>query len=290
MAAKSKELQFRPLEADEIEVRVAQCKKNGLSLLLYKDARCDMRMLDETVGAENWECSYEEIHNALYCSVRLYDAEHDRWVSKEDCGIPSNMDGTKGEASDAFKRACFKWGIGRELYTAPFIWITSDDCEIKYAGKDSKGKDRYTCYDRFSVKSIDIKDGKICGLTIWNENLRRVVWSNQKSGSNRGKNGSSDESDVVSKAEFVKVVTDAQIGEYYEHVNEFAELCGRDSMDVQDAVMNCTSMRSNGAAAEVESWTPEQMKDAMGQLNAWIDKAKAADKIADDLADEDIPF
>lgn len=175
-------IKFRPLEADEIEVRVAQAKENGVSLLLYKDARCDMRMLDEAVGAENWECDYQEIHNALYCTVRIFDSERGAWVAKQDCGVPSNMEGLKGESSDAFKRACFKWGIGRELYTAPFIWAGAGNCTIKQ-GKNGNP----ACYDRFSVKSITTEDGRIRSLTIWNDTLRKVAWSNEgqaPSGSN----------------------------------------------------------------------------------------------------------
>lgn len=110
---------FRTLKADEIECRVNQISDDGFTLLLYKDARCDMNMLDETVGAENWARDHKEVKGNLYCGVAIYDAVKNEWVVKWDCGTESNTEKQKGEASDSFKRACVNWGIGRELYTAP---------------------------------------------------------------------------------------------------------------------------------------------------------------------------
>lgn len=154
------ELKFRELRADEIDCRVAQIKENGLSLLLYKDARCDMNILDETVGAMNWQRSHGR-ENAN-CTVSIYDPDKKMWVSKEDTGTESNTEAEKGLASDSFKRACFNWGIGRELYTAPFIWVSADKCDIK----NRNGKP--ACYDKFEVLSIAYKDGKISDLEIYN--------------------------------------------------------------------------------------------------------------------------
>lgn len=135
------ELKFRDLRADEIEVRVGMAKQNGVSLLLYKNARCDMNILDETVGANQWQRKHYECKNNLYCSVGIKFP--DGWIWKDDCGAESNMEKQKGEASDAFKRACVNWGIGRELYTSPFIWIGSDACEIKQNGN------KFYCKDTF---------------------------------------------------------------------------------------------------------------------------------------------
>lgn len=123
-------MNFRKLRADEIECRVGTEKKNpdgsvkGCSILLYKDARCDMRLLDEVVGQMNWKREHRSIDGRLYCTVSIYDKERGEWVSKEDVGVESRTEAEKGQASDAFKRSCFNWGIGRELYTAPFIWIS----------------------------------------------------------------------------------------------------------------------------------------------------------------------
>ena len=117
---------FRDLRADEIECRVAQAKENGVSLLLYKDARCDQNILDETVGPMNWQRSH--LRENANCVVSIWDDKKQWWVSKEDTGTESTTEKEKGLASDSFKRACFNWGVGRELYTAPFIWVKADGC------------------------------------------------------------------------------------------------------------------------------------------------------------------
>lgn len=125
----------RLLRADEIECRVGQVKKDGsgCSLLLYKDARVDMRVLDETVGHGNWMRSHRLVGNNLYCCVSIWSNELGMWIAKEDVGVESKTEKEKGEASDAFKRACFNWGIGRELYTAPFVWINYTEEEKRGA-------------------------------------------------------------------------------------------------------------------------------------------------------------
>ena len=128
----NKGLVFRPLKADEIECKVSMVRENGIQLLLYKTARTDMTLLDETIGAYNWKCSYQEIKGNMYCTISIYDEDKKEWIDKQDCGVESAFgDKEKGEASDAFKRAGFKVGIGRELYSSPFIWIGADKCTIK---------------------------------------------------------------------------------------------------------------------------------------------------------------
>lgn len=165
---------FRYLRADEIECRVGICRENGLSLLLYKDARCDARILDETVGPDNWQNEFYCCKNTLFCKVGIRVDRGEgfaEWVWKDDAGSPSNMEAEKGEASDAFKRACFKWGIGRELYTAPFIWVHGDKVAI------TKGKSgQWTCNEKFQVAKIAIYDGMITGLRIVN-GIGAVVFS-----------------------------------------------------------------------------------------------------------------
>lgn len=140
---------IRLLRADEIECRVGATYDNLVSLLLYKDARVDMRILDETFGPDNWKRTHEVVNDNLFCTVSIWDAEKKEWVGKQDVGVESNTEAVKGEASDSFKRACFNWGIGRELYSAPNIWIEIGACD-----KNSKGKIK----TRFSVQSIDYND------------------------------------------------------------------------------------------------------------------------------------
>ena len=158
-------LQFRKLRANEIEARVQSVKANGLVLLLYKDARCDMKLLDETVGPMNWQKEY--LRDNSNCRVSIWDVEKKQWVSKEDTGTESNTEKEKGKASDSFKRACFNWGIGRELYSAPFIWIPAERCNIKQSGN------KYICNDKFRVEKITYDDdGNIDGLSIMNDTAR----------------------------------------------------------------------------------------------------------------------
>lgn len=161
---------FRKLRADEIECRIGQIKTTGLTLLLYKDARCDMNILDETVGCMNW--IREHTRDNRNCIVSIYDEDKKEWVSKEDTGTESNTEAEKGLASDSFKRACVNWGIGRELYTAPFIWIKGEDCNLQFTSGD-----RVKCYDKFVVVKITYTDsGDIDGLCIRNENTGKNVF------------------------------------------------------------------------------------------------------------------
>lgn len=157
---------FRDLTEKEIECRIGMVKDKGLSLLLYKDARVDMNLLDEVVGSANWQREHYEVKGNLYCRVGIkLDGE---WVWKSDCGTESNAEAQKGEASDSFKRACVNWGIGRELYTAPFIWVPANACTI----------DNKKCYDEFFVEKIIIKEKKITAIAIWNKTkgCRAFVW------------------------------------------------------------------------------------------------------------------
>ena len=157
---------FRDLTADDIEVRVQSVKHTGVVLLLYKNARVDMNILDETVGAENWQREHYECKGNLFCRVGLRTVEKDgsgvEWVWKSDCGVESNTEAQKGEASDSFKRACFNWGIGRELYTSPFIWVGDRKCNIV----DGK------CYDKFVVEKIVIENKQITAISIINNSLK----------------------------------------------------------------------------------------------------------------------
>lgn len=167
---------IRLLKADEIECRIATINEKGLSLLLYKDARVDQRILDETFGIFGWKRSHQCIDGNLYCTVEIYDKDSGEWISKQDVGTMSYSEKEKGQASDSFKRACFNWGIGRELYTAPFIWIPAGTAAIQSKESDSRNKEKkYYCYDRFSVSSIEYNgDREISSLVIVNEKGQAV--------------------------------------------------------------------------------------------------------------------
>lgn len=144
-------MEFRKLKAEEIDVRVGNVSANGYSLLLYKDARCDMNILDETVGCENWQRDHKEIKGNLYCGVAIWSEKTSQWIWKWDCGTESNTEKEKGEASDSFKRACFNLGIGRELYTSPIIKV---GCPCEKVGNAYKIPDTEK-YRKFKVKEIE---------------------------------------------------------------------------------------------------------------------------------------
>lgn len=161
---------FRLLRANEIDCRVSTVSEKGVSLLLYKDARCDQNILDETVGSMNW-MRHHSRDNAN-CIVSIWDEDKKIWVEKEDTGSESNTEKEKGLASDSFKRACFNWGIGRELYTAPFIWISAGNVRLE----EYKGK--MTTRDRFTLTEIGYDEaGNINALEIRNDSLKKIVYT-----------------------------------------------------------------------------------------------------------------
>lgn len=164
---------FRLLRADEIEVRVSQVSEKGAALLLYKNARCDMNILDETVGVANWQRKHYDCKGNLFCSVGIRIGNE--WIWKDDCGEESNQSAEKGEASDSFKRACVNWGIGRELYTAPFLWVSAEKTQITKRG------DKYACKDRFTVEKIVYDDQRrIVGVSILNGQKQRACVAQKK--------------------------------------------------------------------------------------------------------------
>lgn len=171
---------FRRLLPHEIDVRIGQAiqtpKWQGVSLLLYKNARVDMDILDESVGSTNWQRYHEVVNGNLYCTVSIWDEAKGQWVSKSDCGVESNTEKEKGEASDAFKRACVNWGIGRELYTAPKDMLISCELDEKKKPKDKKLK--------FYVSHIAYEGSKITELTIVNQD-GEALYNFPKKGTNK---------------------------------------------------------------------------------------------------------
>lgn len=146
-------MKFRALKASEIDCRIQSIGQNktgavGTTILLYKDARVDMNILDETVGAMNWQREHSVVNGNLYCTISIWDEVKEQWISKSDVGTESNTEKEKGQASDSFKRAGFNWGIGRELYSAPFVYIQLDKSE--YIERNGK----LTSNAKFKVKDI----------------------------------------------------------------------------------------------------------------------------------------
>lgn len=219
-------MNFRTLQANEIECRVGTQDKSlkWCTLLLYKDARVDQRLLDEVVGATRWQRSHELIDGQLFCTVSIYDADTKQWVSKQDVGTESNTEKEKGRASDAFKRACFNWGIGRELYTAPFICIKDLNANDFNSGKLKMG--------RFKVKSIAYDEQRnVSELTIVDSdgNVRFTMG---------GKGG------IVSKSEAKKAPTPAPApapqATPFDLQGTKLKICGITTADEGYAIYNAT--------------------------------------------------
>lgn len=152
-------MKFRVLKASEIDCRIQSIGQNktgavGTTILLYKDARVDMNILDETVGAMNWQRGHSVIDGNLYCTISIWDEVKQQWISKSDVGTESNTEKEKGQASDSFKRAGFNWGIGRELYSAPFVYIQLDKSE--YIERNGK----LTSNAKFKVKDVSYDESR----------------------------------------------------------------------------------------------------------------------------------
>ena len=171
---------MRPLKAEDIDVRIGQVGDGYISLLLYKDARVDRQMLDETYGAFNWQCDYKELKGNMYCGIGVWNDQSQQWVWKWDCGTESQTEKEKGEASDAFKRAGFRWGIGIELYNSPRIYLN--------VATDKVGDYKFKLHNPrelagMFVSHIKTVNGKIEELDIAQKVKGRpdmIVWSTTK--------------------------------------------------------------------------------------------------------------
>lgn len=214
-------MKFRNLEPSEIEVRIGTCSEKGCSLLLYKNARCDMKILDETVGPYNWQRDHKELKGNMYAGIGIYDESKNQWIWKWDCGTESNAEAQKGEASDSFKRAGFNWGIGRELYTAPFIWFGAKQLKTHQQQKNGK----WTCSDSFEVETIECEDGKISYLKVVNTK-NNAIYTNGK------RKGTQNQNEVENKADNSilqdKIKTLKELGATHKmNIEAWIAQCGR---------------------------------------------------------------
>lgn len=164
---------IRTLYAHEIEVKVGNgIKQNGASFLLYKDARCDMAILDEVFGVNGWQREHVTIGGNLFCTISLWD-DNRGWIKKQDVGVPSAYDSVKGESSDSFKRSGFNVGIGRELYTGPFIWIKLSDDETY----NKNGKWQLKASVNFSVSEIEYNENRVISKLVITDSNGKVRYT-----------------------------------------------------------------------------------------------------------------
>lgn len=249
--------EFRLLKPDEIEVRVGQVFNHKASLLLYKDARCDMAILDEVYDGR-WQRDHKEVKGNMYAGVAVYDKELGQWLWRWDCGTESNTEKEKGEASDAFKRACVNLGIGRELYSAPLIMV---EAETVPDGQRYKLQNKFQfsgCY----VSSIDYdKSRKIKALEIVDRkgnSIFKFGTKTKKSGSEKTRPAESSkapESETTSANGLIKP-TDAAT------IKELAEKKGSKLLNI----CNAYKVRA------IEEMTAEQAADCITVLNRKPDK------------------
>lgn len=208
----------RLLRAEEIDCRVQQTKKDGCSLLLYKDARCDMAILDETYGEMNWQRRHEIKSGMTVCIISVWDDTKKEWISREDVGVPAQTEAEKSQFSDSFKRAAVNFGIGRELYSAPFIWVKLADGETTLNAKTNK----YQVSPSLSFRVAEIEYNplrEICHLVIVD---------------NKGKTRFTFGHKVVGNTTVPKEIDDAQRAARLLHAKN--EIKGALTMDVLKAV------------------------------------------------------
>ena len=264
---------FRKLQAHEIDVRIGQAisttKWSGVSLLLYKNARVDMDILDEVVGAENWQRKHEVINGNLYCHVGIYSKDKNEWVWKSDCGTESNTEKEKGEASDAFKRACVNWGIGRELYTAPKDMLISCELNEKKQPADKKLK--------FFVSEIDYDGGKISHIVIVNQNGEELYKYPKGGKVTTTQNKPSTAPKTNDNIHAVKPLTRATLLTEY----------GMENPEVTAIALE------NKFGKELRNFTTEEIKQARAILDRKKQERDAAKRVQSNLSridDADLPF
>ena len=235
-------LEFRLLTADEIECRVASCNEYGVQLLLYKDARCDQNILDEVVGPMNWQRKHTR--DNANCIVSIWDQDKNQWIEKEDTGKESFTEAEKGLASDSFKRACFNWGIGRELYTAPQMFVKAND--LKTLKKETyQGKEKWVCRDTFTVTEIAYEGKKLVYVKILNEKNNAPIIFGKNSKASAPK-------EEPKKAPAPKEVTKLS----QENVDTLASLAVKDGVPLSRIV-------TLYKVADIESMTEKQYKNCM---------------------------
>lgn len=242
---------FRLLKAEEIEVRVGQVSNGRASLLLYKDARCDMAILDEVYDGR-WQRDHKELKGNLYGGVAVWDGELQQWLWRWDCGTESNTEKEKGEASDSFKRACVNLGIGRELYTAPPIWVNA---ETEQDGRSNRLKDKYQ-FSGCSVTSIGYDDDRRINSLEITDRRGNIIYS-------FGKRTSSPKTKSKKKEEPVQAVAKISIAKAQE-LRDLAEKAG----SMVSAI--CTAYK----VGTLEEFTEEQYADCKRKLEYKIGKEK----------------
>lgn len=259
-------LEFRPLHADEIELRVGTVSAKGASLLLYQDSRCAMNILDETVGRSNWQRDHKEVKGNMYCGIAIWDADKAQWVWKWDCGTESNTEKEKGESSDSMKRAAVNWGIARELYTSPFIFVQVDT-QKKANGKGYELVNPYV-FSGAKVADIEYDDKRrISALTIVDKD-GAVMYSYPKG------NRKSAPKKTAPKPKKELTPQDMITAEQAEGIKGLLE-----DLQIDTATfLGYVAKKSNDSCDSVDGMTATQYDIAVNAINAKLKKLNEASK------------
>ncbi|MCM1224287.1 MAG: hypothetical protein NC548_58525, partial [Lachnospiraceae bacterium] len=247
------------------------------SLLLYKDARVDQRILDETFGSFGWKRSHQSIDGNLYCTVEIRDGATGEWIAKQDVGTTGQAEKEKSQASDSFKRACFNWGIGRELYSAPFIWIPATEAEVY---RRNEKEERYYCNEHFSVSSITYNDAReIDTLTITDGRGRTVfAWKRKPCGqAGQAESGAQEAAGKTKSGSHEKTAGRTKSGRQEKAAGKTEKLTKK-QMDTLEAELQRTGVDMDAVKERYHVKKPEQMTDALYErvMNA-LAKTKSAD-------------
>lgn len=171
-----RDLKFKPIRADQIEVRPTDTKsKKSCVLLLYIDSRSAADILNTTVGVFNWQIQYKDVAGQIYGGLSIYDEERKIWVTKEDTGEESNIAEKKGQASDILKRCIARWGCDW-LYHTPRIRINTPE--------DWYYQDKLTMTFRVDKIEWDEQTKELLQLRIVNRNGEKVYDFTEKPSDN----------------------------------------------------------------------------------------------------------
>lgn len=108
-----------PFPADVVSWRIGASNKEKTSgiALAYIDARDVMQRLDKVMGLE-WQCRYP-FEGCCEIGLKI----NGEWMWRSNGAGQTDIEGEKGQYSDAFKRAAVMWGIGQYLYYLANVWV-----------------------------------------------------------------------------------------------------------------------------------------------------------------------
>lgn len=102
-------------------------KTKGIALA-YIDSREVKKRFDEVCSIAGWQDRLIPVDGGFISEIDI--KINNEWVTRSNAAGYTKVEPIKGGASDAFKRAASKWGVGHYLYYLPNVWV-----DIKPQGK-----------------------------------------------------------------------------------------------------------------------------------------------------------